>query len=147
MQMIQSLVKFQNNHEAILCPQNITMAAILEKKQPFGSVLSKSWTLSLGVSPYYFMGPWHQRLVRGERLSIFSELKEWDSHVSPLALKAIRFRHLYLENAPCPVSPFIHHRPYNVWKKYAAVSIIFHGCHRLSAPFVLEPYSSCNSFG
>lgn len=66
-------------------------------------------------------------------------IERMDSQVSPLALKAIRFRHLYLENAPCPVSPFIHHRPYNVWKKYAAVSIIFHGCHRLSPPFVLEP--------
>ncbi|CAB1443550.1 unnamed protein product [Pleuronectes platessa] len=39
----------------------------------------------------------------------------------PLALEAIRFRPPYLEKAPGPGSPFIHHRPYNVWKKYAAL--------------------------
>lgn len=73
------------------------------------------------------------------------DVEEWIL-TSLLALKAIRSGHLCHENALYLVSPLIHHHPYNVWKKYAAVSIIFHGCHRLSSPFVLGAMKSLQVF-
>lgn len=121
------------------------MAAILEKGSRLEAFHQNHKLFPLGWAPLLH---WALTPEVSERwMSLYLQwIEEWDSHVSPLAPKAIRIRHLFLQNAPCPVSPFIHHRPYNVQKKYAVVSIIFHVCHTLSPPFVLKQYSSCNSF-
>lgn len=59
--------------EVCLFPQKIIMTVLQEKKRHSEVFYQNHKILPSECALYFFMGPWHQRLVRGESLSIFDE--------------------------------------------------------------------------
>lgn len=119
-----------------LHPRN---TAILERSSRLEAFYQNHKLLPWGWAPHFFIEALTPEVSERWVSLYLEQYKEWDSHVSllwPLRLSGSGSYTLKMLPVQCP--PFIHHDPYNVGKKYAAVSIIFHGCRRAGLPFVLE---------